>query len=119
MLDEPITLRPAEARRARATVRTRLAERGVDCEHIDVVEAVVAELLGATIESGVQGSARLMLESFPLLTSVRLRCSRDVEVHDEPFGLRDRVLERLTTAAGKRANADGTTDLFAEIPHHA
>jgi hypothetical protein len=119
MLDEPIILRPTDARRARTTVRKRMAERGIDNEHIAVVEAVVAELLGATIESGLQGSARLMLESFPLLTSVRLRCPRDVDVRDEPWGLRDRVLERLTTAAGKRANADGTTDLFAEIPRPA
>ena len=119
MLDEPIQLRPSDARRARTNVRRRMSERGIDSAHIAIVESVVAELLGATIESGVQGSARLMLESFPLLTSVRLRCPRDVEVRDDPFGLRDRVLEKLTTASGKRANADGTTDLFAEIPHPA
>lgn len=119
MLDEPITLRASETRRARRVVRERLAEHGIDADHIATVESVVAELLGASIESGVHGSVRLILDSFPLLTSVRLRCPRDVDLRDDPFGLRDRVLEKLTTASGKRKNADGTTDLFAEIPYPA
>jgi hypothetical protein len=116
MLDEQITLKATDARRARRAVRSRLTADGIAADHVDVVETVVGELLAAGSESELQGPVRLMLETFPLLTSIRLRCPRDLEVRDDPFGLRDRVLERLTLAFGARENADGTTDLFAEIP---
>jgi hypothetical protein len=117
MLNEHITLRPADARKARRTVRTRLLDAGLDDDHAAAIETIVGELLGAAIEAGLRGQVHLIVERFPLLTSVRLRCPQDVELmRDERFGMRDRVLERLTLAAGKRHNADGTTDLWAEVP---
>jgi hypothetical protein len=116
MMNEQITLRATDARRARSSVRRRLTEYGAAREHVIAVEAVVGEFLATCNEAGLVGHAHLIIETFPLLTSVRLRCSRDVTITDDPFGLRARVLERLTTTSGKRTNADGTTDLFAEVP---
>jgi hypothetical protein len=120
MLSEDIRLRPGSARRARALLRRRLADLGVDGDHILSVELVVAELVAAALEREgppERGSGRLSLELFPLLTSVRLRCPHDVELLDEPSVLRDRMLGRLTVAVGRRRNTDGTVELWAEVAH--
>ncbi len=120
MLSEDIRLRPGSARRARALLRRRLADLGVDGDHILSVELVVAELVAAALERegpAERGSGRLSLELFPLLTSVRLRCPHDVELLDEPSALRERMLGRLTVAVGRRHNTDGTVDLWAEVAH--
>ena len=120
MLNEDIKLRPGSARKARALLRRRLADLGVDGDHILSIELVVAELVAAAVEregSAQHGAGRLSLELFPLLTSVRLRCPHDVELVDEPFALRDRMLGRLTVAVGRRRNTDGTVDLWAEVAH--
>ncbi len=120
MLNEDIKLRPGSARKARALLRRRLADLGVDTDHILSIELVVAELVAAAVEqegAAQQGAGRLSLELFPLLTSVRLRCPHDVELVDEPFALRDRMLGRLTVAVGRRRNTDGTVDLWAEVAH--
>jgi hypothetical protein len=120
MLNEDIKLRPGSARRARALLRRRLADLGVDGDHILSIELVVAELVAAAVDqegAARQGAGRLSLELFPLLTSVRLRCPHDVELVDEPFALRDRMLGRLTVAVGRRRNTDGTVDLWAEVAH--
>jgi hypothetical protein len=116
MLNDLISLRASDARRARSRVRRTLTEYGASEEHVVAVEAVVGEFLGTCSDAGLNGSAQLIIETFPLLTSVRLRCPRDFRITEDPFGLRARVLERLTTTSGKRTNADGTTDLFAEVP---
>jgi hypothetical protein len=120
MLNEDIKLRPGSARKARAQLRRRLADLGVDGDHILSVELVVAELVATALEqegSAERGSGRLSLELFPLLTSVRLRCPHDVELVDEPLALRDRMLGRLTVAVGRRRNTDGSVDLWAEVAH--
>lgn len=120
MLNEDIKLRPGSARRARALLRRRLADLGVDGDHILSVELVVAELVAAALEQEgdvEHRSGHLSLELFPLLTSVRLRCPHDVELVDEPYALRDRMLGRLTVAVGRRRNTDGTTELWAEVAH--
>jgi hypothetical protein len=120
MLSEDIKLRPGSARKARALLRRRLADLGVDGDHILSVELVVAELVAAALERegpAERGSGRLSLELFPLLTSVRLRCPHDVELVDEPLALRDRMLGRLTVAVGRRRNTDGSVDLWAEVAH--
>jgi hypothetical protein len=113
---EQITLRPAQVRKARRSVRERLAALGCDRAHLLAVESVVAELLGVAIDSGHQGTVALSVASFPLLTSVRLRCPPGTTWRDDPFGLRDRILARLTTAVGQRFHADGSAELWAEIP---
>ncbi len=122
MLNEDIKLRPGSARKARALLRRRLADLGVDGDHILAVELVVAELVAAALErEGTAqpraGSGRLSLELFPLLTSVRLRCPHEVDLGEEPYALRDRMLGRLTVAVGRRRNTDGTFDLWAEVAH--
>jgi hypothetical protein len=68
------------------------------------------ELVGAALEAGVQDPVHLMIEPFPLLTSVRLRCPHEVELRDDPFRLRATMLEKLTVACGRRHNADGAVD---------
>ena len=113
---EHITLRPAQVRKARASVRERLADLGCDSAHLQDVEIVVSELLGVAIESGVHGSVELRVATFHLLTSVRLRCPPLFALRDDPFGLCDRVLERLTTAVGQRRGFDGSMELWAEVP---
>jgi hypothetical protein len=120
MLNEDNKHRPGSARKARALLRRRLADLGVDGDHILSVELVVAELVATALEqegSAERASGRLSLELFPLLTSVRLRCPHDVELVDEPLALRDRMLGRLTVAVGRRRNTDGSVDLWAEVAH--
>ncbi len=117
MLNEDIKLRPGGARKARAWIRRRLADLGVDEDHILAIELVVAELMAAALQAGQEGSIRLSLELFPLLTSVRLRCPHHLELGDDEVALRDRMLGRLTVAVGERHNTDGTFDLWAEVAH--
>ena len=95
-------------------MRARLSDVG-DATHLEAVEAVVTELVGAALEAGVQDPVHLMIEPFPLLTSVRLRCPHEVELGDDPFRLRATMLGKLTVACGRRHNADGTADLWAEV----
>jgi Fe2+ transport system protein FeoA len=117
MLNEDINLRPGSARKTRSAIRRRLSELGVDGDHVLAVELVVAELMTAALERGERGSMRLSLELFPLLTSVRLRCPHDVDLGEDEFALRERMLGRLTVAVGRRRNVDGTVDLWAEVAH--
>jgi hypothetical protein len=116
MLDEHVMLRPAHVRKARRIVRTRLVDLGYLENEVVAVEAVVAELLGAVVEAGESTSVRLTITSFPLLTSVRLRCPGRVQTDIDPLALRERVLERFTVATGRRENDDATVDLWAEVP---
>jgi hypothetical protein len=116
MLDEHVMLRPAHARKARRVVRDRLVDLGYEEADVAAVESVVAELLATVFESGEHTSVRLTITSFPLLTSVRLRCPGRVDVDHDPLALRERVLERFTLATGRRQNDDATVDLWAEIP---
>jgi hypothetical protein len=117
MLNQDLKLRPGGARSARASIRRRLSDIGVDGNHILAVELVVAELMAAALEAGQRGSIRLSLELFPLLTSVRLRCPNDVELAENASALRERMLGKLTIAVGRRRNIDGTVDLWAEVAH--
>jgi hypothetical protein len=58
----------------------------------------------------------IMVDTFPRLHGVRLCGIKNVDLQDSPFHLRERVLHALTLAFGQRQNADGTTDLWAEVP---
>ena len=98
-------------------VRSRLVDLGYGENDVVAVEAVVAELLGVVVEAGESTSVRLTITSFPLLTSVRLRCPGKLETAEmDPLALRERVLERFTVATGRRENDDATVDLWAEVP---
>jgi hypothetical protein len=116
MAYEQIALRATQVRKARVSVRDRLADIGCDRDHVLAVESVVAELLGIVSDAGEQGGVELSVASFPLLTSVRLRCPPQSTWRDDPFGLRDRILERLTVAVGQRRHTDGSAELWAEVP---
>ena len=80
-----------------------------------MLETVANELLGAALDGGVTKPLLLSVELFARLTSVRVHCPSNVDLRDEPFGVRERVLQGLAFAWGKRAHADGSVDLWAEV----
>jgi len=100
----------------RQRVREALSHTGLSDADITVVETVVGELLGAAYESHVAPPIEVTVEQFARLTSVRVRCSQTVDLRDDPFDLRERVLQGLTLAFGTRRNANNTIDLWAEVP---
>ncbi len=109
---EPV---PAQIPRARRALRRQLDRERVETDHVGAVEMVANELLGAAFENGIEEPLVLSVETFTLLTSVRVRCPRNVELRDEPFGMRERVLGGFAFAWGKRARDDGSVDLWAEL----
>jgi hypothetical protein len=106
----------SQLRRARHWVRDQLdRDDRVDRLHMEAVQTVANELLGATVEAGIAQPVTLTVELFARLTSVRVRCPGDVDLRDEPFGMRENVLQGLAFAWGKRVYADGSVDLWAEV----
>jgi hypothetical protein len=114
-----VTSVSSQLRSTRHALRDRLESQRVEQRHVDAVEAVASELLGAAFEAGGSESLTLTVEIFALLTSVRVSCPRNVELRDEPFGVRERVLEGLAFAWGKRRYGDGSVDLWAEVARNA
>ena len=104
-----------QLRSARSAVRSHLDRERYAADEIRAVEAVVSELLGAALDGGVREPLELSVESFALLTSVRVHCSRDIQLRDEPFGIRERVLGGYAFAWGQRRRDDGSIDLWAEL----
>jgi len=104
-----------QLRNARRAVRAHLDGSRFDAEHIGAVEAVANELLGAAFDGGAKGPLVLRIETFTLLTSVRVHCPRNVHLRDEPFGIRERVLGGFAFAWGKREHSNGSVDLWAEL----
>ena len=100
---------------ARVSLGTALARQGVAGAHHDDVVAVVNELLAAARECGVTAPLGVTVVVYPLLTSVRVRCDRNVELRDKPFDVRERLIHRLAIASGRRRRDDGSVDLWAEI----
>jgi hypothetical protein len=91
-------------------------DQGLDQRDVRNLELVVAELLGAAYDSNVESTLTILIETFAQLHSVRLRGKNDIDLAKDPFHLRERVLHDVTLAFGQRRNADGTTDLWAEVP---
>jgi hypothetical protein len=115
-----ISPRSSQLRTTRRKLRCGLDSRfAADPAHYEALEIVANELLGAAFESGVRKSLILSVEMFARVTSVRVRCSGNVELRDEPFGVRERVLQGLAFAWGKRSYQDGSVDLWAEIARPA
>jgi hypothetical protein len=104
-----------QLRSARSAVRNHLDREHYGADEIRAVEAVVSELLGAALDGGVHETLGLSVESFALLTSVRVHCSVNIQLRDEPFGIRERVLGGYAFAWGKRRRDDGSVDLWAEL----
>ena len=115
MIEIRIAPASTQLRNARRAVRAHLGSERFDAEHIGAVEAVANELLGAAFDGGVTVGLVLSVETFTLLTSVRVHCPGNVQLRDEPFGFRERVLEGFAFAWGKRIHADGSVDLWAEL----
>jgi hypothetical protein len=84
-------------------VRRGSRELGADARHRDGSDQV----------------ARIACSACPDEFSAPTRCAGPVDLRDEPFRLRERVLQSLTLAFGNRRNADGTIDLWAEVPASA
>ena len=106
----------SQLRRARQKLREQLdLDSRVDRAHVDAVQTVANELLGAAVQAGVGRPVTLRVELFARLTSVRVHCPSDVDLRDEPFGMRENMLQGLAFAWGKRNNADGSVDLWAEV----
>jgi hypothetical protein len=110
-----VTSVSSQLRSTRRALRERLESQRIDERHVDAVEAVANELLAAAFEADASDALTLTVETFALLTSVRVACSRNIELRDEPFGVRERVLEGLAFAWGKRSYGDGSVDLWAEV----
>jgi hypothetical protein len=100
----------------RHTIRRELTHRNIGDDEVATVELVVSELVGIVRESEVSPPILLTIETFPRLHSVRLHHLDRLELYDDPFHMRERVLQGLTLAFGQRRNADHGTDLWAEIP---
>jgi hypothetical protein len=113
----------SKLRETRRELRERLAREGrVDRYTVGALEVVANELIGAAVETGMKAPLVLDVEVFARLTSVRVRCPQNVDLRDEPFGIRERVLQGLAFAWGKRTYSDGSVDLWAEVanpPTHA
>jgi hypothetical protein len=106
----------SQLRDARHSLRDQLdGDPRADSAHVVALEAVANELLGAAFETGFRKPLLLTVELFARLTSVRVHCSGNVELRDEPFGMRERILQGLAFAWGKRTYGDGSVDLWAEV----
>ena len=116
MLEFTFEARPRELHDARQAVSAGLRRRGVDPDHTTEVVAVVNELIAAVRECDVQTPVVLSVTPYALLTSVRVRCDRQVELRDKPFDVRELLIQRLVIAFGRRRRDDGSVDLWAEIP---
>ena len=99
----------------RATIREEPFTREIAWADIAALNTVISELIGAAFDSRVEPPMVVTVESFALLHSVRVRVANDVDLVDDPFHLRERVLQALTLAYGQRRNGDGTIDLWAEV----
>lgn len=115
IVDRRFHARPTELHEAREAVAAALADQGVAAKDADDVVAVVNELIGAARECGVTNPVSLTVVVYPLLTSVRVRCDQNVELRDKPFDVRERLIQRLAIAFGRRRREDGSVDLWAEI----
>ena len=101
---------------ARQTLRRELRQSGIREDEVATLELVVSELVGVVVESDVSPPILVTIETFPRLHSVRLHHLDNLELKDDPFHLRERVLRSLTLAFGQRRNEDLSTDLWAEVP---
>jgi hypothetical protein len=115
VLEMTFHARRTELREARQTLGESLARQGIDAEHAQEVVAVVNELIAAARECDVTTPVSLTVAPYPLLTSVRLRCDKNVELRDKPFDLRERLLQHFAVAFGRRRRDDGSVDLWAEV----
>ncbi|HEV7524417.1 MAG TPA: hypothetical protein VGP92_05590 [Acidimicrobiia bacterium] len=116
MLELTLEMRRTELREARDAVRRALGVDLIDKDHVGDVVVVVDELIAAARECEVTNPLQLTVQTYPQLTSVRLRCDRNVELRDKPFDIRELVIQRLVIAFGRRRRDDGSVDLWAEIP---
>jgi hypothetical protein len=115
MLQIGVTSIAHQCRDARRAVRNRLAQAGIEADHVAIVEEVVQELLVAVFDSQVTDPIILTVTSSEDLTHVSVKAPRPVTVRDEPFGLRERILDKLTVDHGQQCHANGSVDTWAAV----
>lgn len=95
----------------RRTLRHRLRSLGIGDATVTAVEQAAAELLGAVLERAGPEPVDLEVACF----RVRVSSRRPVDLGDEPFGLRERIVGAVALAWGRRMHADGSIDPWAEV----
>ncbi len=88
----------------------------LDEREVQTLELVVGELVAAAYDARLEAPVVVSIQSFPRLHSIRVRGATASMLQEDPFHLRERVLQQLTLAFGQRRNPDGTTDIWAEVP---
>lgn len=99
----------------RRELRQRLGASEVAETTVGAVEQVATELLGAVLERSGAEPVDLVVSCYRLLVSVRVSSRKPVDLGDEPFGIRERLVSGVAFASGRRVYPDGTVDLWAEI----
>ena len=115
MLQIGVTSVAHQCRDARRAVRHHLARTGIEADHVAIVEEVVQELLVAVFDSRVTEPIILTVTPSEDLTHVSVKAPRAIELRDEPFGLRERILDKLAADHGQQRHANGTVDLWAAV----
>jgi len=110
-----VTSVSTQLRDAREVLRARLATEGIELDHVRAVEAVANEMLGAAFETDVEEPLILCVELSQRFSTIRVRCRREVELRDEPFHARERVLDGLAACYGAQPCPDGSVELWAEV----
>jgi hypothetical protein len=106
---------PDQIRSVRTAIREEPFAGDVGGADVEILNTVVSELIGAAFDSGVRPPIVVSVETFARLHSIRVRVADQVELVDDPFRLRERILQALTLAFGQRRNGNGTVDLWAEV----
>ena len=115
MLQIGVTSIAHQCRDARRAVRNRLARVGIEAEHVAIVEEIVQELLVAVFDSHVTDPIILTVTPSEDLTHVSVKAPSAIRLRDEPFGLRERILDKLTVDHGQHLHANGNVDLWAAV----
>ena len=107
--------RRSQLREARVQVGNALGAEGIDSDHATAVVAVVNELIAAARECEVTTPVKVNVATYPLLTSVRVHCDRNVELREQAVRHSGAPDSALRGRVGRRRRDDGTVDLWAEI----
>ena len=107
---------PEDLRATRRAITRALIGQSLEGAHIEAVALVAHELLIALCERQTSLPVVVTVEPLPLLTSVRVRTTTELDAVFEAFGVTERLLTALTIAFGLRPSAGGGTELWAEVP---
>jgi hypothetical protein len=115
MLQIGVTSVSRQCRAARRAIRDRLIQAGIEADHIVRVEQVTQELLVMVFDATFAEPLILTVEPGEAIIHVSVKTPTAVDIGDDPFGIRDNLLDGLTLAHGQHRHANGTVDLWATI----